>query len=316
MSDRRTRRGLHLRRVQVTLSTAKLSARVGAVHEKARPGGICLCINRREINELGDWRGKTLAKVREIILIWARCRRQNLIRADNEVAVQERIEPEKCQGDPGAMVIHPKKEERQRLQLFHAEYTQVVRASQDEQGGDEKEAAKSLDDATGDAQERGNQRDAPARRLKQVIKESCHSDLAGHFDEVDCETQLKQAPVCQYVRRRSRCVAVYHKAAAHETLGEYSRQHGEEIKGTGNPGLETRRRFLQPPHHCSCIHIASFSCVCLNSNRSPGWHWSASQMAASVENRTARAFPVFRIDRLASVIPILSDSSVSVIRRS
>jgi hypothetical protein len=38
---------------------------------------------RREINELGDWRGKTLAKVREIILIWARCRRQNLIRVDH-----------------------------------------------------------------------------------------------------------------------------------------------------------------------------------------------------------------------------------------
>src|SRR6266478_440219 len=127
------------------------------------------------------------------------------------------------------MVIHPKKEEHQRLQLFPAEYSQVVRASQDEQGGDEKEAAKSLDDTTGEAQERGNQRDTPARRLKQVIKESCHSDLARHFDEVDCETQLKQAPVCQYVDRRSRCVAVYHKAAAHETLGEYSRQYGEEI---------------------------------------------------------------------------------------
>src|SRR5882762_606791 len=83
MSDRRTRRGFHMRRVQVTLSAAKLGARVGAVHEKAGPGGICLCINRREINELGDWRGKTLVKVREIILIWARCRRQNLIRADH-----------------------------------------------------------------------------------------------------------------------------------------------------------------------------------------------------------------------------------------
>src|SRR6266478_6245743 len=153
------------------------------------------------------------------------------------------------------MVIHPKKEERQRLQLFRAEYTQVVRASQDEQGGDEKEAAKSLDDATGEAQQRGNQRDAPARRLKQVIKESCHSDLAGHFDEVDCETQLKQAPVCQYVRRRSRCVAVCHKAAAHETLGEYSRQYREEIKGAGNPGLETRRRFCNSFHHFSCAPI-------------------------------------------------------------
>jgi|HubBroStandDraft_3_1064219.scaffolds.fasta_scaffold86963_2 hypothetical protein len=39
-------------------------------------------------------------------------------------------------------------------------------------------------------------------------------------------------------------------------------------------------------------------------------------MASSVENRTARAFPVFRIDRLASVIPILSDSSVSRVPRT
>ena len=91
------------------------------------------------------------------------------------------------------MVIHLEKEERQRLQLFRAKYTQVVRASQDEQGGDIEEAAKGLDDATGEAQERRNQRDAPAGRLKQIIKESCDSDLAGHFDQVDRETQLKKA---------------------------------------------------------------------------------------------------------------------------
>jgi len=49
------------------------------------------------------------------------------------------------------MVIHLKKQERQRQQPFRAEYAQVVRASQNEQGGDKKEAAKSLDDATGEA---------------------------------------------------------------------------------------------------------------------------------------------------------------------
>ena len=32
---------------------AKLGARVGRVHEKARAGGICLCINRRE--DQGTW---------------------------------------------------------------------------------------------------------------------------------------------------------------------------------------------------------------------------------------------------------------------
>src|SRR6266480_5911338 len=48
-----SRRGLHLRRLQITLSAAKLGARVGAVHEKAHPDGICLCINRRE--DQGTW---------------------------------------------------------------------------------------------------------------------------------------------------------------------------------------------------------------------------------------------------------------------
>jgi hypothetical protein len=49
---------------------------------------------------------------------------------------------------------------------------------------------------------------------------------------------------------------------------------------------------------------------------SPGWHESASQIASSVEKRIARALPVLRIDRLASVMPTRSASSVSVIRRS
>src|SRR3954470_16317410 len=55
---------------------------------------------------------------------------------------------------------------------------------------------------------------------------------------------------------------------------------------------------------------------CRNSRRSPGWQASASQIAASVEKRIARALPVLRIERLASVIPTWSASSVSVIRRS
>src|SRR2546427_11939363 len=102
------------------------------------------------------------------------------------------------------MVIHLEKEERQRLQLFRAKYTQVVRASQDEQGGDIEEAAKGLDYATGDGQERRNQRDAPAGRLKQIIKKSCGNESAGHFDQVERETQLKKAPVRQYIGRRKR----------------------------------------------------------------------------------------------------------------
>ena len=62
---------------------------------------------------------------------------------------------------------------------------------------------------------------------------------------------------------------------------------------------------------------SSFS-ACSGSKRrmSPGWHESASQIASSVEKRIARALPVLRIERLASVIPTRSASSVSVIRRS
>jgi hypothetical protein len=83
-------------------------------------------------------------------------------------------------------------------------------------------------------------KEAPAYRLKQIIKERCHSDLARHFNQVDCETQLEQAPVRHYVGRGRRSVAVYNKPLANETLGEYSRQCGEQIKGTRNPGRETR----------------------------------------------------------------------------
>src|SRR5437899_1849500 len=53
-----------------------------------------------------------------------------------------------------------------------------------------------------------------------------------------------------------------------------------------------------------------------NWRMSPGWQESASQMASSVEKRMARALPVLRMERLASVIPTRSASSVSVIRRS
>jgi hypothetical protein len=175
----------------------------------------------------------------------------------NEVARQECIESEKHQCDCGAPVIYIEKEECQRLQLCRAEHTQIVRASQDEQGGNKKEAANSLDDATGEADERRKKREAPARRLKQVVKESCHSDLASHFDEVDCETPLKQGPVGQYIGRRSRGVAVYNKPPAHETLGEYPRQYGEEIKHTRNSGLQTRRRFCDPLRYYACAHSGS-----------------------------------------------------------
>ena len=46
---------------------------------------------------------------------------------------------------------------------------------------------------------------------------------------------------------------------------------------------------------------------------SPGWQSRTSQMASSVEKRTAFTFPVFKLDRLTVDIPTLADSSLSEI---
>ena len=46
-----------------------------------------------------------------------------------------------------------------------------------------------------------------------------------------------------------------------------------------------------------------------HSKISPGWQFNISQMASSVLNRMALAFPVFRIERFAGVIPTRSESS-------
>jgi hypothetical protein len=58
---------LQLRRLQVTLSGAKIGVRVGAVHERLVPMESASAFIDQKIKELGDWRGKTLAKVRAII---------------------------------------------------------------------------------------------------------------------------------------------------------------------------------------------------------------------------------------------------------
>ena len=49
------------------------------------------------------------------------------------------------------------------------------------------------------------------------------------------------------------------------------------------------------------------------SRMSPGLHCRALQMASRVENRIAFAFPCFRMDRLAIVMPTFSDSSVEMV---
>jgi hypothetical protein len=56
-----------MRRLQVTRSAARVGARIGAVHGKAVPVESASAFIDEKIKELGDWRGKTLAKVREIV---------------------------------------------------------------------------------------------------------------------------------------------------------------------------------------------------------------------------------------------------------
>lgn len=46
---------------------------------------------------------------------------------------------------------------------------------------------------------------------------------------------------------------------------------------------------------------------------SPGWQSNALQIASRVVKRTALAFPVFSMDRLAKVSPTLAESSFSEI---
>lgn len=65
-----------------------------------------------------------------------------------------------------------------------------------------------------------------------------------------------------------------------------------------------------------CIgDIVNFFATVLYSKMSPGWQSKALQIASNVDKRTAFAFPFFRIDRLAMVIPTFSDNSVTLIFR-
>ena len=56
-----------MRSLQVTPSAAKLGARVRLVQERAVPVESASAFIDQKIKELGDWRGKMLAKLREII---------------------------------------------------------------------------------------------------------------------------------------------------------------------------------------------------------------------------------------------------------
>jgi len=53
--------------MQVTVSAAKIDARVGLYIKRPIPVESASALIDEKIKELGDWRGKTLAKVRGII---------------------------------------------------------------------------------------------------------------------------------------------------------------------------------------------------------------------------------------------------------
>ncbi len=84
-----------------------------------------------------------------------------------------------------------------------------------------------------------------------------------------------------------------------------------------------------PKQECKCSEAEEDS-DCLKNDRgrffhrglyfvyskiSPGWHSSAAQIASSVDKRTARALPFFKIEMLAMVMPTRSVSSVTLILR-
>jgi hypothetical protein len=54
-------------RFQVSRSVAKIGAKVADANENTHPVESASALIDRKIRELGDWRGKTVARVREII---------------------------------------------------------------------------------------------------------------------------------------------------------------------------------------------------------------------------------------------------------
>jgi hypothetical protein len=143
------------------------------------------------------------------------------------VADEEAIESEKYQADVADLSIQFEKHERHRLQLFHLEYAQVLRTSQDDQGGKLKEAAKSPNGAPHEAEGRREQRGAPVHRLQHVIAKQRHSYIAHEHDEISGATQMVQRLGRQSIVRRCCGVPTYNKPATNEE-GGHSRQYGRE----------------------------------------------------------------------------------------
>ena len=95
--------------------------------------------------------------------------------------------------------------------------------------GREVKEATNIIGASHEAEERREEREAPAHLLKQVIEEQRHSNVERVRDEVNG--------------------VIYNKpAAANDDLGGYCRQKVKQVNDTDNPDPGTRGRF-NPFHH-------------------------------------------------------------------
>jgi hypothetical protein len=90
--------------------------------------------------------------------------------------------------------------------------------------------AKSHNNASSEAKERRQQREAFAHRLEQAVEEKRNNDIAHGRDNVGD-------------------IARDSKPAAHEKLGEDCHQKVKQIKGAGHSGPGTRRDFPNPSFH-------------------------------------------------------------------
>src|SRR5260221_11741546 len=99
------------------------------------------------------------------------------------------------------------KHERLRLQLPHVKCAQGLSVSQDDQGGEKKEAVNSCNRASHEAEECRKQREAPVHWPKQVVEEKRITDIQ-ESDDVAAQSQPKEHFVRPDAFCRSRGFAI------------------------------------------------------------------------------------------------------------
>src|SRR5688572_13606435 len=154
-------------------------------------------------------------------------------------------------------------------------------------------------------------RQIPVDDLEQLVQKQFQRDATQQVEDLDRETQAIHQLVRRDVASSRRGIAAHDQLVTNAELRVRTADDDDQVQDAGNSRECARRYFRTRLAQCYRSHFS-----CSNSRSSPGWHSSASQIASSVEKRIARALPVLRMDRLASVIPTLSESSVRVIRRA